>query len=1497
MPSQLLRGSAAEATTHLSLALNGTVPSNAIYSSYTAEFTRVGEFALANSFAAAYSNDTNAALTTRVLGNLGVTAATIGASSYATLASAVETAFAAYPTARGQVALNLARLLSGLESDATYGAAATSFNNNAATAFTYSSNTANTTSTTLAALNAPVDRTLTLTTGVDTTLVGGAGNDTYSAVVTSTAGSATLNSGDQLNGGAGTDTLQVTSTTAATLGAGVTATSVENVTAVATGGTLTLALDGFSGVANVTSNGSTADVLITGLAAIPVVNVTATSNNVTVTPATAAVSGLDDRATINLTGASTTANSTVTVSGVENLTINSNGTSGSTSAAGVITQTTISTDTTGLLKSVTLGGTGASKLAVSLTGAGAGTTGTTATVTGSAGADDIQISLPATASKLSADLGTGDDTVRLSSMDAAQTITGGAGTDTLVISGAGTFASTATANITSFEKVVLTGTASVTLATSDLTYTGAAGGTYTNLAAGATVNLNGANGTGGTLTLANTALTGTTDAVTVNVGTATTASTTGATIAAGTHDVLTINALTRSDTPVANVGTYALSGTTLNTVTVNAPHAVTLTGGSTALTTINASGVAGNFISPATVSTTAALTITGGAGNDSITGGTLNDSLVGGAGNDTITGGVGQDNLTGGTGNDVFVFAANATGAVVSSATAPDTITDFTSGQDRIQVAQANTAFVGNVANIQLGLAAMTAANQSFFVTSENTLYVVSGFANNAGVLANTDTIIRLPGVTALAVSGADVSVGSTSGGADITLTAVNTFAQTTGTTGGNAATGAGDILRTTSLGFLENTDIDAGNGTDTLEIVSITAASSLTAAEADGIIGFETINIRETTVSGGTSTTAEIQLDDVNIPSGVLTVNAGFLSTIAANINGSAINGTAVGGVAGTGRLSITGSTFATTGDTLTGGSFNDTIDGGAGNDTIDGGAGNDSLVGGNGDDQISTSNTDTVDGGAGNDTVIVAGAAIGTSSTNLASIQLGSGVNILQLSNSSNTTNASVSATGGVYKIVMGAANAAATITPTQFTSAFAVEGDAGGAEQLTFSTAAGTIDISASTVEKFVFVAGTGTSTSNTVTVGANQTAVTGGTGVDTFSYGANLSTTDTVDGGDGNDVLNFTDAGGATTDIANVTNIERINLGAAASSFVGVNANIASGATLTINAASATSLTYSTTETDGFLSIIGSGGTDVISAGDLSDTIDGGAGADTITGGLGNDSLTGGSGTGVDRIYGDNAGTKAVTTLAATVGAAGTGTVSVVIAGITTTVNAGADAAATEGALATAINGNAALAGIATASAASGDLVVTFLVDGALQATASASNGGNTFAATATTTGTVGTTGVDTIDGGAGADLIFGGGGADRLTGGADADQFFFLKAQSTLANLATITDYRATGAGTDTIVLGDVTAAAGTVATVQDFSAQASLGAALNAACAGNAVDNGLIVFMWGGNTYVLVETDGGGDPTTFVATDFLVMITGTPFTTATAIAGLGIDGI
>jgi VCBS repeat-containing protein len=64
-----------------------------------------------------------------------------------------------------------------------------------------------------------------------------------------------------------------------------------------------------------------------------------------------------------------------------------------------------------------------------------------------------------------------------------------------------------------------------------------------------------------------------------------------------------------------------------------------------------------------------------------IDGGDGNDTIVGSAGADTIAGGAGADQLTGGAGTDTFVFNSFADGI--------DTITDFTAGSDRFNIAAA----------------------------------------------------------------------------------------------------------------------------------------------------------------------------------------------------------------------------------------------------------------------------------------------------------------------------------------------------------------------------------------------------------------------------------------------------------------------------------------------------------------------------------------------------------------------------------------------------------------------------------------------------------------------------------------------------------------------------------------------------------------------------------------------------------------------------------------
>lgn len=70
-------------------------------------------------------------------------------------------------------------------------------------------------------------------------------------------------------------------------------------------------------------------------------------------------------------------------------------------------------------------------------------------------------------------------------------------------------------------------------------------------------------------------------------------------------------------------------------------------------------------------------TIVGNNGANSITGGAGNDTLIGSGGNDVLRGDSGNDRLTGGAGMDTFVF---------SDTQSRDTITDFASGTDEIEL-------------------------------------------------------------------------------------------------------------------------------------------------------------------------------------------------------------------------------------------------------------------------------------------------------------------------------------------------------------------------------------------------------------------------------------------------------------------------------------------------------------------------------------------------------------------------------------------------------------------------------------------------------------------------------------------------------------------------------------------------------------------------------------------------------------------------------------------
>jgi len=81
---------------------------------------------------------------------------------------------------------------------------------------------------------------------------------------------------------------------------------------------------------------------------------------------------------------------------------------------------------------------------------------------------------------------------------------------------------------------------------------------------------------------------------------------------------------------------------------------------------------------------TLAVNVTGSAFADNFTGTAFADVLFGGTGPDTLSGGAGNDSLSGGDGPDLFIY-----GSVPSLSQGNDTISDFQSGQDKLQLSAA----------------------------------------------------------------------------------------------------------------------------------------------------------------------------------------------------------------------------------------------------------------------------------------------------------------------------------------------------------------------------------------------------------------------------------------------------------------------------------------------------------------------------------------------------------------------------------------------------------------------------------------------------------------------------------------------------------------------------------------------------------------------------------------------------------------------------------------
>ncbi len=793
----------------------------------------------------------------------------------------------------------------------------------------------------------------------------------------------TFQASDALNGGAGTDTLNITVGAAGTYQAQ----SIQNIEVVAatfSAGTA-VSLLGVTGLTHVQLNGSTANGQFTNIGdATVAMQVSNTTSDADFSFTAAAVAGTSDTANVTLSGVST--GTALTINGatgnIETVALTS---SGSANIIDSLTTTNATAVTVAGDQNLTitagLDATVATLNASTLTGNLTATMGAVAaaTITGGTGNDSVTIS--AVTGTVNVSSGAGNDTITAATnLTITDTINGGDGTDTL----SSVFASVSTAGYT-------TPTTRTISNIETLRFSDAATGAFTTRGIDTSINkvifavddstnaAADATFAAGTSTLEIGTST-TTAAALSNNGVATTLAVSAYTPAAADGDSLTISnknlstadafddvaiTSTEIETLTINSGAYAtaieqtlgalsITGstgyTTAEKLVLTGANNVTFSGAITAdiidasgltsttgttLTTVTGTtattitGSGGNDVLVA--DTTSNVSISGGAGNDDITGGAGNDALLGDDGNDSITSGAGNDTITAGAGNDTIVMGDNFTSG--------DSIDGGDGTADTLSITSATTTGTINVVG-GLALSAITTLN------------------------ANLSNVERVTISDALVIDGASFDMARLDSINYLTLAANWTDAETiigmaaNSTVKLQAAATDGDDLTLTYA--------DATGSADALTI-------ALEAAANRDFGDVAIANIESLTVTTGEATASSNVRDftlDMATTTGLTTLTITGTETL--DIDGVAINATTINASGNTGFVKVLG---GSANQSITGTAGADSIQAAGGADTIDGGAGDDALLsGGTGADSITGgAGADSISGGAGDDAIIL--------------------------------------------------------------------------------------------------------------------------------------------------------------------------------------------------------------------------------------------------------------------------------------------------------------------------------------------------------------------------------------------------------------------------------------------------------------------------------------------------------------------------------------------
>lgn len=432
MPKQIF--GAESVVTTLNRAFNDISPSNATFNNQVAAAgTTTDSFmAFAKQYGAGYTGLTADALSTLILGNLGLlpnTALQTGLKDYITAAGISNV---------GIIALQLGDILSGLENatgdQAAFKPAAAAWNAEVTASYNYSSNPANTGPSDSG--NAQPGTTFTLVVGADNLAPNSAvvanktsaGDDTIRAVT-----ALSLETVDVIDGGSGNDTLAISAGALVVAGSAPILKSIETINITSAVATDILNLTSSTGInaINVTSTNAASVVTLNNVATLDTVigtglSTAASTIDVDFTASTAGAADTLKVALGNNNGSVATIQSTADTATFEAITIAANGSKSGTSVAGnnaadVVIFNNADFNT---VKTLTVTGDGNSNI----------TTASAAlkTVTASAANGNNTYLLAGAAGK-TVTTGSGNDTVTTGAGD--DTITTGAGNDTISAAG------------------------------------------------------------------------------------------------------------------------------------------------------------------------------------------------------------------------------------------------------------------------------------------------------------------------------------------------------------------------------------------------------------------------------------------------------------------------------------------------------------------------------------------------------------------------------------------------------------------------------------------------------------------------------------------------------------------------------------------------------------------------------------------------------------------------------------------------------------------------------------------------------------------------------------------------------------------------------------------------------------------------------------------------------------------------------------------------------